>query len=109
MQCPKCSFREVRSYERHCPACQFDCGFPNVRAAEEPIEREGLTKRVGEAKALAEANGAGGVLAEFRRAAASSHAMRARSLDLVYGLLRSDDPLMGTFHDLTGAGLLRPL
>ncbi len=107
MICPNCS-EEVRPHERHCAACQTDCGFPNVRAAEQREEKQALADRVARAEAQCAKNGTAPLLANLRAAANRSRAVRVRSLDEVYGLVKSDDKLMGTFHDLKGAGLLRP-
>src|ERR1017187_9054426 len=107
MKCPVCS-EEVRPHERLCVACQTDCGFPNVRAAEQEDEKRALAGRVADAERQAAANGPTSILAKLRAAARRSRAVRARSLDEVYALVKSDDKLMGTFYDLKGAGLLRP-
>ena len=107
MKCPVCS-EEVRPHERHCPACQTDCGFPNVRAAEQDDERQALASRVADAEHQADKKGTAPLLAKLRAAARLSRAVRVRSLDEVCALVKSDDKLMGTFYDLKGAGLLRP-
>ena len=107
MICGYCK-EEVRPHERNCPACQFDCGFPNVRAAEAPEEAKELANRVAAAEREAKHNSAGGEVALFREDILKSRAVRARSLDEVYRLVKGDDQLTGTFHDLKGAGLLRP-
>jgi len=106
MKCPVCS-EEVRPHERHCAACQTDCGFPNVRAAEQDGERQALADRVADAERQADKNGTAPLVAKLREAARRSRAVRVRSLDEVYALVKSDDKLMGTFYDLEGAGLLR--
>jgi hypothetical protein len=38
----------------------------------------------------------------------SARAVRVRAFAEVYGLVKRDDKLLGTFHNLKGAGLLRP-
>ncbi len=107
MKCPNCS-EEVRPYERHCVACETDCGYPNVRAAEQDDERQALTRRVAGAESQAGKNGTVPLLAKLRAASRRSRAVRVRSLDEVYSLVKGDDKLLGTFYDLKGAGLLRP-
>jgi hypothetical protein len=79
-----------------------------VRAAEQDVERLALAGRVADAQRQADNNGTASLLAKLRAAARRSRAVRARSLDEVYALVKSDDKLMGTFYDLKGAGLLRP-
>jgi hypothetical protein len=107
MKCPTCS-EEVRPHERHCEACRTDCGFPNVRAAEQNDEKRALAGRVADAERQAGNNGTAPLLAKLRAAARRSRAVRVRSLDEVYALVKRDDTLMGNFYDLKGAGLLRP-
>lgn len=107
MKCPTCA-EEVRPHERNCQACQTDCGFPNVRAAEQDDEKHALADRVADAERQADKNGTTPLLAKLREAARRTRAVRARSLDQVYALVNSDNILMGTFYDLKGAGLLRP-
>ena len=107
MKCPLCS-EEVRPYERHCAACRTDCGFPNVRAAEQDDEKQALADRVADAERQADKNGSAPMLAKLRVAANRSRAVRVRSVDEVYALVKSDNELMGSFYDLKGAGLLRP-
>jgi hypothetical protein len=105
MTCPVCA-EDVQPHERFCVGCQTDCGFPNVRAA--TAERQALADRVADAEAQAVANGTSEILEKLKTAVKSSQAARARSLDEVYGLVKADNKLIGTFHDLKGAGLLRP-
>ena len=107
MECPVCH-EQVRPHERHCVACQTDCGFPNVRAASEDDEQQALDQRVREAENRADANGTRPILDKLRAAAGRTKAVRVRSLGDVYALVQRDDQLFGTFHDLKGAGLLRP-
>lgn len=107
MKCPVCS-EEVRPHERHCTGCQTDCGFPNVRAAEQDDEKKTLAGRVADAERQADHDGTAQLLSKLRAAARRSRAVRVRSLDEAHVLVRSDDKLMGTFYDLRGAGLLRP-
>ena len=107
MKCPICS-EEVRPHERHCTGCQTDCGFPNVRAAEQDDEVKALAGRVAEAERQADNEGTAPLLSRLRAVARRSRAVRVRSLDEAYALVKSDDKLMGTFYDLRGAGLLRP-
>ena len=107
MNCPYCR-EPVRPHERTCAACSTDCGFPNVRAARQTAEVQALTDRVAAAEAYANTNGTAVLLAQLRDAGKRSRAVRVRSLDEVHALVKSDDKLLGTFHDLKGAGLLRP-
>src|ERR1039457_372801 len=95
MKCPICS-EEVRPHERHCTGCQTDCGFPNVRAAEQDDEVKALASRVADAERHADDEGTASLLSRLRAVARRSRAVRVRSLDEAYALVKSDDKLMGT-------------
>ena len=107
MLCPKCH-TEVPPHERSCSACEHDCGFPNVRAANLPAETAALQKRLTSQQALAVKSGTIAELSSLRTAALKTKAVRARSLHDVNRLLQNDNQLMATFVNLKGAGLLRP-
>ena len=107
MNCPNCN-EDVLPHERHCVACQHDCGFPNVRAAESPAEQSALGLRLADAERRAVTNGTSDLLEKLRIVARQTRAVRVRTLNEVLALVKSDSNLMGTFHDLKGAGLLRP-
>lgn len=57
--CTNCG-QPVLPHQRHCVRCQADCGFPNVRAAEQPVEKNALTTRVKSAQDNAESRGTEG-------------------------------------------------
>jgi len=67
-----------------------------------------LAARVRSAQDEAKSRGTEEVLGRFRDAVQKSRAVRVREFADVYGLVKSDNKLLGTFHDLKGAGLLRP-
>src|ERR1051326_2719542 len=107
VNCPNCS-QPVLPHERHCVRCQTDCGFPNVRAAQQPAEKNALAVRIKSAEDDAKSRHTEPVLDSFRDAVRKSRAVRVRAFAEVYGLVKSDNKLLGTFYDLKGAGLLRP-
>ncbi|MFN7924062.1 MAG: hypothetical protein U0Q16_28425 [Bryobacteraceae bacterium] len=109
MKCPNpdCG-HAVRPHEWHCVVCLTDCGFPNVRAARVEEEVAALADRVAEAERQAAGQGAVSELVRLRDVARQSRAVRVRSVDEVFALVKSDNKLLGTFYDLKGAGLLRP-
>jgi hypothetical protein len=107
VNCTNCG-QPVLPHERLCVRCQTDCGFPNVRAAQEPAEKNALAARVKSAEDDAKSRGIEPVLGRFRDAVQKSRAVRVRAFAEVYGLVKSDNKLLGTFYDLRGAGLLRP-
>jgi hypothetical protein len=72
--CQKCG-TGIRFYERHCPACSADCGFPNVRAAQERDEQEALAARLRHAESASAARGSQVILSRFRDAIRSSSAV----------------------------------
>jgi hypothetical protein len=107
VNCTNCG-QPVLPHERHCVRCQADCGFPNVRAAQQPAEKNALAARVKSAEDDAKSRGTEPVLGSFRDAVLRSRAVRVREFAEVYGLIKGDNKLLGTFYDLKGAGLLRP-
>jgi len=107
MKCPKCK-EEVRAFERHCPVCQHDCGYPNVRAAESAMEVKALQDRLAAAEASAARRGCGALLTDFRETVRSSSAVLCRSLSKVMTLVSSDNELYASFYELVGMGARRP-
>ena len=107
MQCPRCH-TEIRDSERNCRVCSHDCGYPNVRAAEKPREREALTRRLEAAEASAKSRGSIDVLNQFRKGVSSSQAVICRSLSQVMQLVSSDNELYASFYQLVGMGARRP-
>ena len=107
MKCPKCS-EDVRDSERNCRVCDYDCGYPNVRAAERPEEIKALEERLGKAEAAAASRGCGPVLARFRQAVCSSEAVLSRNLSAVMHLVSTDNELYVSYYDLVGMGARRP-
>ena len=76
------------------PHASSDCGFPNVRAAETEEETKALSTRLAGAEHIADVNGAKDVLAQLRKAARRSRAVRVRSLNEVYHLVKGVDQMM---------------
>ncbi len=107
MHCPHCGKDDIRRHERLCPKCDRDCGFPNVRQAEELDEQHALFDRLSRTTKQAETLGCSQVLDEFRSVVLRSKAIINRSLSKLNALVESDDTMFGTFYDLVGAGLKR--
>ena len=107
MQCPECD-TEVKEFEWHCPACNHDCGYPNVRVAQKPEELAELARRVQTAEVEAAAKGTTNVLDQFRQAMSDSKAVLCRSLSKTQELASSDNEIYSTFYQLVGAGNRRP-
>ncbi len=107
MQCPECD-TEVREFEWHCTACNHDCGYPNVRAAQKPEEQAELARRVQVAEAEVSVKGTTNVLNQFRQAMHDSKAVLCRSLSKTQELVSSDNEIYSTFYQLVGAGNRRP-
>jgi hypothetical protein len=108
MTCPRCS-NAIRANERNCPVCDADVGYPNVRAAQEPIEIQALAARLVDAERRCAARGCDEVLGRFRRRVADfSKAVLCRSLGQVLTLLSSDDQLYASFYAQVGAHMRRP-
>lgn len=109
MKClnPRCG-EDVRDSERLCPICQHDCGYPNVRAAQNPGEVRALGDRLGKAELVAANRGLGTVMTGFRSAVRRSEAVLCRPLGIVMNLVSTDNELHATFYDLVGVGARRP-
>ena len=107
MQCPECD-TEVREFEWHCPACNHDCGYPNVRAAQKQEEQKELAQRVQEVETKAASRGRTAILDQFRQAMNDSQAVLCRSFGKTQELVSDDNEIYATFYQLVGAGNRRP-
>jgi hypothetical protein len=105
MECPLCH-NDVRPNERHCPVCDADAGYPNVRAANQPAERAALDQRVLIAGEYCNRQGA--VLERFMAAVLQSRPVICRSLHQVLLLVSSDNELYSSFYGQRRAGSRRP-
>lgn len=97
MKCPSCG-SPVPASVRDCPACQMDVGFPNVRAAELPQERQALLARLDVARVSAEAGRYNVVLEDFIAAVLDSRVVLCRSLLLLSRLASADTELFATYY-----------
>ncbi len=107
MKCPKCG-HDVRDSERFCPVDQYDCGFPNVRAAQKHEEIRALEERFQRAQEFAAGQGCSAVLNLFQDAVQSSQAVICRSLSIVKNFVSSDNELYASFYQLVGMEARRP-
>ena len=107
MKCSVCHI-EVPASARLCPSCQGDVGFPNVRAAETPEEKNALAIRLKDAYTSTAARGCTNVLEEFGRALLASKPVICRSLEIVCGLVSADNQLYISFHKQVAAGSRLP-
>jgi len=95
--CKNCE-RPIPTFERNCPYCQSDVGFPNVRAAEDPTELAALDQRVKDANVSARGRECETVLADFGRSVLKSQAVIARSLSAIQSLFSTDNTLYVNFY-----------
>ena len=79
MVCPKCAI-EIREFERLCPNCLTDVGFPNIRACQTPEEITALNKRYDFAHNQARANDSFEAVKRFEDAVKRSVAVICRPL-----------------------------
>lgn len=107
MICPRCQV-DVLESERICPSCSKDLGFPNIRTAQEEVEKIALGKRYEKALADAGSRSYTDVLLRFQEAVRFSKAVICRSVSKVKDLISSDNELYATFYQLVGAGARRP-
>jgi hypothetical protein len=96
-KCPKCG-TDVQPQHRYCHVCGTDVGFPNVRAANIPPEREALEARVNAAWASARATGSETKLKEFESAVRNASAVMNRSAGALFGWVNGPSPLFKSFH-----------
>ena len=97
MDCPQCGVT-VPECKRHCPGCQVDIGFPNVRAAATPAEETALAARVHDAEVSTAARGCRPVLDCFGIAVLQSKIVLCRNLGIVCSLVSSDTQLYTSFY-----------
>jgi hypothetical protein len=90
---------------RECPVCSVDVGYPNVRYAERPEEREALKFRVDSARSSAAARGALQQLNDFAADVGKSFAVMNRSIGFLHSWLNSGNPFLLTFHQQVRAGM----
>lgn len=107
MDCPQCGVT-VPECERHCPGCQADIGFPNVRAAAAPAEEAALDARVHDAEVSTAARGCRPILDSFGIAVLQSKVVLCRSLGILYRLVSSDTELYSTYYRAREAGTRLP-
>ncbi|MEO5923875.1 MAG: hypothetical protein ABIR70_08625 [Bryobacteraceae bacterium] len=107
LACPTCSTK-LRESEKDCPSCGSFCWFPNVRKAENPVERAALDASYDIALSNAKARGVDSVLASYTAALADSVAVVCQSLDQVKTLLSSDRPVFISFHQQRSSKGRRP-
>jgi len=106
MRCKK--GHEVRAWDRFCPVCLLDCGFPNVRAALGDAEHGALQQRYDGAVEASASHSCDAALHEFHDALLSSKAVICRSVSQVQALVESENALYASFYQLVSAGARRP-
>lgn len=82
-----------------CSVCSFDAGFPNVRYANRPEEREALEKRVEVAEVAAAARGTTRALNGLREALTRTNAVMNRRLTPLQLWVRSNNPIFRNFYN----------
>jgi len=95
--CKKCK-TPPSPHERVCAVCGNDVGFPNVRYAEMPKEREALDKRYQDAQKTAVARGITKEFQSFMDAAGQSRAVVNRHLGALNSWIERENPLFVSFH-----------
>lgn len=94
--CAKCKSPYAESH-RYCPGCNTDVGFPNVRNAVKPEEREALNQRCFDAEISSKSRKCDAILIDFWQNVKNSKAVLNRSLSLVSSLT-SEGVLYKTFY-----------
>jgi hypothetical protein len=83
--------------------------FPNVRAANDPIERRALVDRYNKARQKAVLRGCDNVLTDFEAAVTKSQAVIARSLQEADRLALGDHEIYATFYQWRESGIRLPV
>lgn len=105
--CPNCK-NPVPPHLGKCPHCDEPLVHPNVRAAEDPAEKEALTNRYLVAKKEMLARDCEETLLNFERAIADSTAVIARSVNELHRLVSSDHEVYSTYYKLIDSGIRLP-
>lgn len=105
--CPFCK-QPVPASEATCPTCGQHAGFPNVRAADNPLEVAALEARAEAATQRVENRGIRSVFEEFLRRVESAEVVLSRPLAEVTRLSHADSEIYATFYQRTEAGLSIP-
>ena len=104
LTCPKCGASASQSL-RHCPTCENDLGFPNVRAAAAPSEVNALSNRYKVARDQARDRGLGTQFDELVAAVNSeSHVVVAMRPLFVRQFLADPRTLYAGYENLVGGG-----
>ena len=105
---PDCQYPDVRPWERDCPKCGKDCGYPNLRRASEPEEMRALEQRFDAEDVETSSRGCANLFSEFVASANSSQAVMSRRDKLALSLLENDNRLWRSFYDQVDSGERRP-
>lgn len=108
MQCPYCDHPDVRSYERDCPRCGRDCGYPNVRRATDAAEVMALHERFEGQRLAAAARGCLEGFLRFFALGSRSQAVMARREKVALALLEDENSVWRSFYDQVDSGIRRP-
>jgi len=90
----------VISYLKDCISCGNPVGFPNVRAAENEQEQQGLQERYGDALISAESGKYRAVFDRFGIVVSGSQAVLARNLLVLDSLVSNASGMMPTFYKM---------
>jgi hypothetical protein len=97
--CPSCE-NPAPFNVRTCPYCQYDIGFPNVRAASSPAEKAALSKLYEEATL----NNTSSMLKDFeQQVAQNSEVVICKGLADVFKLLEPNS-MLASFHNEISSG-----
>jgi hypothetical protein len=98
--CPHCT-HDIPSAAERCPHCSLPGRFPNVRAAEEHLERSALETRYNAALDGAKARGCEGIVKDLQATVENrARAVLGRPVSEVHRLATSDNQLYATYYQL---------
>lgn len=107
LRCGACN-TEMPYAARDCVGCGGDIGFPNVRAAEDNAEIEGLRERLRYAQVAARERGCADELEAFGTAASEAQAVMARGLMSLSSFVASDQTAMVSYYKMVRSGIRLP-
>lgn len=105
--CDKCG-TEIAYSSRECAGCGRDIGFPNVRAADQPVEIAALQDRVRYAQRRAAERNCANELETFGTAASESKAVIARPMSVLDSMVSNKQSAMQTYHKMVRIGARLP-
>lgn len=98
----------INSHLRHCPVCEADAGFPNVRKCDTEDEKQALEKRYSASRADAISRGCEANFDSFETSASKSVAVICKDVSTCKRVLESDNQFYINFYGARDSGERSP-